>query len=383
MKVICAPDSFKGSIDAVSAAAAMAAGIAAALDDVRVEQCPLGDGGEGTLRALATSLDGDLRPCSAEGLHGSPVKAEIGYFAAANFAFVESAEAIGMQTLAEAERDIMTASSFGVGELMLSACDEAPARLLVALGGTATNDGGCGMAQALGVRFYDESDRLLDERLSGGSLQRIHRIDIASRSTVFDRIEVIALCDVNNPLSGPDGAAAVFAPQKGASPENVEQLDAGLRHLAGVIRSDIGIDVSNMPGAGAAGGLGAGLAAFAGANLVSGIETVLDAVDFRSRLAGASLCITGEGRLDGQSLGGKTCMGVARAAAESGVPVVALAGSAGPGAEHCLDVGLTEYVVISEGMELAESMQNVASLLADNAARVAKKYRSKDDTIER
>lgn len=382
MKVICAPDSFKGSIDAVAAAAAMAAGIGAALDDVLVEQCPLGDGGEGTLRALATSLGGDLQACSVTGLQGSPVQAELGYFAAEDFAFVESAAAIGMQALDESKRDIMTASSFGVGELMLRACGKAPARLLVALGGTATNDGGCGMAQALGVRFYDESNQLIDTQISGGLLQQIQRIDISNRSTEFEQIKVVALCDVDNPLSGPAGAAAVFGPQKGASVMEVEQLDVGLAHLADVVRRDLGIDLTELPGAGAAGGLGAGLAAFAGAELVSGIESVLEAVNFRSRLAGASLCLTGEGRLDSQSLAGKTCIGVARAAAESGVPVIALVGSTGPGAEDCLDEGLTEYVVIGEGLELPESMRRAASLLADSAARVAKKYRAGEVTID-
>ncbi|MDH3440692.1 MAG: glycerate kinase [Gammaproteobacteria bacterium] len=381
MKIVCAPDSFKGSIDAVSAAAAMASGIYSAMSDVSIDECPIGDGGEGTLRALTKALDGRRLAVSVSGLHGQAVEAEIACFDSGNFCFVESAEAIGIQTLAEPERDIMTASSFGVGELMLQAGEQDTARILVGLGGSATNDGGCGMAQALGIKFFDEADRLIDTPLAGGSLHRIHRIDASSRSSAAEETDVIALCDVTNPLTGPNGAAAVFGPQKGASAEAVEQLDQGLAHLADVVRRDLDIDISGIPGAGAAGGLGAGMVAFADARLVSGIETILDAVDFRSRVDGASLCLTGEGRIDGQSLSGKACMGVARVAADAGVPVVALVGSAGPDASRCLDAGLTDFVVIGQGLDVAESMRRAAALLAECAAAAVKKYRPNDATI--
>jgi glycerate kinase len=195
-------------------------------------------------------------------------------------------------------------------------------------------------------------------------------------------VDVVTLCDVANPLTGPDGAATVFGPQKGASADDVLKLDAGLQQLAAVIQRDLGIEVSELPGAGAAGGLGAGTIAFAGATLVSGIETVLDAVNFRSRIADASLCLTGEGRLDGQSLSGKACMGVAQAADECNVPVVALVGSAGSDAALCLESGLSDYVVIGDKLDREESMQRAAALLSDCAVRVTRKYRRNDDTID-
>ena len=382
MKIVCAPDSFKGSIDAVAAAAAMASGINSAMRDVSIDECPIGDGGEGTLRALTRALGGHCLQVAVSGVHGQAVDAKIGCFDDENFAFVESAEAIGLQILAEPERDIMTASSFGVGELILKACEQDTARILVGLGGSATNDGGCGMAQALGIRFFDEAGQLIDTPLAGGALQRIHRIDASNPLSAIENNAVVALCDVTNPLTGPDGAAAVFGPQKGASAEEVHLLDRGLAHLADVVRRDLGIDISGVPGAGAAGGLGAGMLAFAGAKLVSGIETILEAVDFRSRIDGASLCLTGEGRIDGQSLSGKACIGVARAASEAGVPVVALVGSAGPDAARCLDAGLTDYIEIGAGLDVEESMRRAASLLADCAAAAAKQYQPNEATID-
>lgn len=381
MKIVCAPDSFKESIDAVSAAAAMARGVRDAIEGVVVDQCPLGDGGEGTLQALLVSLGGETVPCSVCGVHGSAVAARTGRFPDRNFAFVESAEAIGLQTVATEDRNILTASSFGVGEMMTAACEQGCDRLLVGLGGSATNDGGCGMAQALGVRFFDAAGRRIKDRLTGGSLQQVARVDLSGRSAAIGQTEIIALCDVTNPLTGATGAAAVFGPQKGASADDVKLLDAGLAHLADVVRRDLGIDVNEISGAGAAGGLGAGMLAFAGAKLVSGIDTVLDAVEFRSRVAGATLCLTGEGRLDGQSLSGKTCIGVARAAADCRVPVVALVGSAGPDADRCLEAGLTGYVVIGAGLDAAESIRRTESLLVEYAAAVARNYRPDDATI--
>lgn len=382
MKIVCAPDSFKGSIDAVAAAAAMASGIHSTMSGVSVDECPIGDGGEGTLRALTKALAGRRLPFAVSGLHGQAVAAEIACFDAEDCSFVESAEAIGIQTLAESERDIMTASSCGVGELMIKAGEQNTARILVGLGGSAANDGGCGMAQALGIKFFDEADRLIDWPLSGGSLHRIQRIDTTHRSPVIDAAVIVALCDVTNPLTGPDGAAAVFGPQKGAGGDDIERLDKGLAHLADVVRRDLGIDIDSVPGAGAAGGLGAGLLAFAGAQLVSGIDTILATIDFPSRIDGASLCLTGEGRIDGQSLSGKACMGVARAARQAGVPVVALVGSAGPDAARCLDAGLTDYVVIGKGLDAGESMRRAASLLADCAAAAARQYRRNEATID-
>lgn len=374
VRIICAPDSFKGSISAVDAASAMADGILAATPDADIDCCPVGDGGEGTLAALLASVDGWTFTSRVRGMLGGGIDVPVGQFPSGNFAYIESATAVGPDSSPDGTRDVMAASTFGIGELIERACINSPARVLLGLGGSATNDGGCGMAQALGVRFFDASDNWLEAPIGGADLQRIHRVDVSQRSKVIHNVPIVALCDVNNVLTGPEGAARIYGPQKGAAPDDVARLDDGLANLACVIKRDLGIDVGSMPGAGAAGGLGAGLVAFADATIESGIGTVLAAVDFGKRLNDASLCLTGEGRLDGQSLFGKACMGVAGEAREATVPVVALVGSTGPGAEDCLAAGLTEIVVIGAGLPAKESISNVAELLASAAAAAAVKY---------
>ena len=230
------------------------------------------------------------------------------------------------------------------------------------------------MAQALGVRFYDKDNRLIDNALSGGMLAEIHRIDAREAVRRLQDTSIIVACDVKNPLTGPQGAAHIFAPQKGASDAEVERLDHGLQHLAELLRRDLGIDIESTPGAGAAGGLGGGLLAFAGADLVSGIDTVLSAVNFEDRVRDADLCLTGEGCLDAQSLSGKACIGVAGVAASYNVKTVALVGQIGPGASQSLQSGITEYVAIGEGMSVEESIQNAGSLLREATAAVVRKY---------
>ncbi len=379
MKVVCAPDSFKGSLTATEAAAAMATGLRDAMPDVIVDSCPVGDGGEGTLAALLAALDGEVVDCQVQGVSGGPVDAGFGRFAAQGFSFVESASAIALRPEPE-QRDVMAASSFGVGQLLEAACRRGAGRVLVGLGGTATNDGGCGMAQALGVRFYDASGAVIEAPLSGGTLATIDRIETGSLPTWLSETEIVALCDVNNPLTGPAGAAAVYAPQKGASPSDVDLLDAGLVRLAGIIDRDLDIDVDQVPGAGAAGGLGAGLLAFTGASIVSGIDTILDVLDFDGRVAGARLCLTGEGRIDGQSMSGKACMGVAAVAARHKVPTVALVGDTGPRAAECIDAGLAGIVVIGEGLSAEQSIGDAAALLSAAAIRTAKQYLGNSDS---
>lgn len=382
MKVICAPDSYKESISAVDAASAMAEGVRRVAPDALVDVCPVGDGGEGTLGALLEAIDGRLVAARVHGIFGEMIDASFGVFGDGSFCFVESAAAIGLAAIPAAERDVMSASSYGVGELMLEAAASSPQRIIVGVGGSATNDGGCGMAQAIGVRFFDASDRLIGQPVAGGTLRNIARIDMTGRSKRLDGIGLCVACDVNNPLTGPDGAAIVYGPQKGATLAQAGELDDGLSHLAEVIRRDLGLRIEATPGAGAAGGLGGGLLAFAGAKLDSGIETVLDATGFADRIAGADLCLTGEGRLDAQSLAGKACLGVARAATRSGVATIALVGAAGPGADECVAAGLSDYVVIGEALPADQSMRQARSLLADAAAAVIKKHLLNGVTIE-
>ncbi len=396
MKVICAPDSFKESISAADAAEAMACGVRRAMPDAVTDLCPVADGGEGTVEALVVATGGSLRqtvvmgplgashaqvnatwgtlnPKSESGRASEPGRVGPDPTASSpprRMAVIEMASAAGLALVPVAQRDPRHTTTFGVGQLIRAAMDDGATRLIVGIGGSATNDGGCGAAQACGVRFFDEVDRLIDEPITGGDLLRIERIEMTSRITRLDKVGITIACDVTNPLTGPDGAAATYGPQKGASPEVVAQLDDGLRHLASLIRRDVGIDIETTPGAGAAGGLGGGMLAFFGASLSSGIELVLDAVRFDARVADTDLCLTGEGRLDGQSLSGKACLGVARAAAVHGVPTVALVGATGPNADRALDAGLSRIITIGAGLSAAESMRRADELIEAVAGRV-------------
>lgn len=372
MRIVCAPDSFKESLGAVDAADAMADGILEALPGATVDRCPVGDGGEGTLDSLFAARAGERVSLTVADAMGRATMADYGIFDAGRLAWVESAAAIGLAAIPPAGRDVMAAGSYGVGELLLAAADRSPARIVVGVGGSATNDGGFGMAQALGVRFLDRDGAVIEAPVTGSTLARIAAIDAGGRAAIPMPVEVAS--DVDNPLTGPHGASCVYGPQKGADAQTVLVLDRELARLVGVIRRDLGIDVETLRGAGAAGGLAAGLVAFAGASIISGIGAVLDAVGFAERIRGADLCLTGEGRLDGQSLSGKTCIGVARMAAAAGVPVVALVGRTGPGAELALGAGVSEYVVIGEGLPLAESMRNARELLANAAGRVTARF---------
>ena len=374
MKVICAPDSFKGSIDSVSAARAMARGVLAACPGADVDCCPVGDGGEGTLAALLEAVDGERLDILVTGIFGDPVDAVLGRFSVDGFAYVETALATSASSSPEGRLDVMNATSFGAGTLLATACKQGTRRVLVGLGGSATNDGGCGLAQALGVRFIGVDGGPIETPITGGMLTDISGIDTDAIDPTVIATEVLALCDVSNPLTGPEGAAPVFAPQKGASDADVDLLDRGLRHLAEVIKRDLGVDVDQVPGAGAAGGLGAGLLAFAGARLVPGIETVLKYVEFVSRCQGAALCLTGEGRFDSQSMAGKACVGVARAAASLAVPVIALVGATGPDADKGRSSGLDDVVVIGEGLSEADSIQNAEQLIEAAATAAAARY---------
>lgn len=374
MKVICAPDSFKGSLSAIAAAEAMAAGVRKAVPDASVDCCPIADGGEGTLDALTAAMPGKLHRVIVTGPLREPVECEFASFAEDTLAVVESAAAAGLHLVPSESRDPMTTSSRGVGELIVEALRTPAKRIIVSLGGSATVDGGCGMAQALGIRFFDRLGDEIREPLSGGTLNDLSRLDATGRSPQLKRVEVIAACDVRNVLTGTNGAAHVYGPQKGASRDQVLSLDAGLSHLANLIRRDLNIEIEQLPGAGAAGGLGGGLVAFAGASIARGIDTVLEAVNFEKRVHDADLCLTGEGRIDAQSLSGKACIGVAALAGRHNVPTIALTGAAGPGADQCLDAGLEEFVVIGEGLPVEVSMREAAVLIAEAAGRVAKKY---------
>jgi glycerate kinase len=328
VRVLVAPDKFKETLTAAQAARAIAAGFRRAIPKAEVETVPIADGGEGTLDALVAALDGERHRLRVSGPLEDAVDAE---FAVArtpdgSLGVVEMARASGLALLSEGRRDPKRTSTRGTGELIRAAASVGVDRILVCIGGSATNDAGAGMAQALGVRLVDESGRDLPP--GGAALRRLARIDMSGLDPAVRRVHFVVASDVDNPLVGPSGASAVYGPQKGASPEDVALLDEGLRHFAAVVHRDLGIDLREVPGAGAAGGLGGGLIAFLGARLRPGVDVVMEAVHLRERLEGVDVVVTGEGRFDEQSLRGKGPAGVLRVAAEMRVPAIVLCGEA-------------------------------------------------------
>ncbi len=374
MKIICAPDKFKESMTAAGAAEAMARGIVSVRQDVQIDRCPIADGGDGTVEALLAATGGQEHVTRVSGPLGNPVEAQWGILGRREgdsvTAVIEMAAASGMALLDKARRDPTKTSTFGTGQLMAAALDAGAQRIILGIGGSATNDAGCGAVSALGGRFFDGSGNILAEPITGAMVGQIERIDLSALDRRLESVRIVVACDVTNPLTGPDGAAHIFGPQKGASAAQIDQLDAALGHFSKLVKRQLGKDVQQMPGAGAAGGMGAGTVALLGATLQGGIEMVLDAVGFTRRVAGCDLCLTGEGRLDGQSLSGKACLGVARAAAAAGVPTVALVGALGADAHRTLEAGLRSYHIIGEGLAPEESIRRGAQLLEKCAGRV-------------
>ncbi len=336
-RVLIAPQSFKGSADAVAVAAAIARGVRSVWPDADTVELPLADGGEGTVRTLVHATSGELRRARVHDPLLREIDAEWGVLGDRTTAVVEMAAANGLPLLREHERDPRVTSTRGTGELILVAAMSGAHRIVIGIGGSATNDGGAGMARALGYRFLDREGHDLVE--GGAALAHLGRIDGQTDPRLI-RPAIDVACDVRNPLLGPDGASAVFGPQKGATPEMVRELDAALARYADVVERFVGRSIRDVPGAGAAGGLGAGLVAFLDARLVSGAKLVLDAVGFERRLDNVALIVTGEGRIDGQSVYGKLTYAVTVAARRHGIPVVAIAGALGDGYEAMRDVGM-------------------------------------------
>ncbi len=326
MRIVIAPNAFKGSLTALEAAEAMGEGVRAAASDAELVLVPIADGGDGTVDALVAATKGERRTLRVRGPLGEPLDADYGLIDGGKTAVIEMAKAAGLALLPAEKRDPRVTTSYGVGELLQGAYDQGARRFIVGIGGSATNDGGAGMAQALGYHLLDDQDHELPP--GGLALQRLARIQVGGVHASWNTAEADVACDVTNPLTGPSGASAVYGPQKGATPQMVAELDAALRHFAEIIRRDLGVDVEHLPGAGAAGGLGAGLVAFTGARLRPGAEMVMEALRVDERLAGAQLVITGEGRLDSQTARfGKGPAAVARHARQAGIPVVAIGGS--------------------------------------------------------
>ncbi|MGI9274304.1 MAG: glycerate kinase [Endozoicomonas sp.] len=370
MKIVIAPDSFKESLTAAEVADAIEAGFQQIYPDAEYVKVPVADGGEGTLQSLVDATNGQLIERMVTGPLGKPVKACFGLLGDGKTAVIEMARASGLELVAPEDRNPLITTTYGTGELILAALDQGVEKIIVGIGGSATNDGGAGMLQALGVQLHDSDGRPLTH--GGAPLAGLTSIDVTRMDSRLQSVEFVAACDVDNPLTGKNGASAVFGPQKGANADMVQQLDECLGHYARIIRQDQGAEVDQVPGAGAAGGMGAALLAFLNASLKPGIDIVMDAVSLAEQVKGASLVITGEGRIDGQTAQGKTPVGVARIAKAENIAVVALAGSVGDGVEAVYEQGIDAlFPVVHGAVKLEDAFQKAAENLIRAARNLA------------
>ncbi|MCH4563861.1 glycerate kinase [Halomonas sp. EGI 63088] len=375
MKILICPDSFKDALPAAEAARAIASGIVRAGNDIVPLECPLADGGEGSLDALIAATGAERHTAEVHDALGRPSRADWGWHPASRTAYVELAEASGLQQLTPSERTALHSTTRGVGELIRAALDAGAEHLLLTLGGSATNDGGAGMLVALGARLLDAQGHELAP--GGAALERLAELDLSGLDPRLSGVAVEAAVDVDNPLLGSHGASAVFGPQKGATAADIERLDAALGRFADLAAKALGEDHRDLAGAGAAGGMGFAARAFLGAELRPGIELVMAQAGFAALLDDADLVITGEGQLDGQSLAGKTPVGVSRAARRQGVPVVVLAGRLAPGWQAAFDEGVTAAFALADGpMALDEALERCAELLADRAESLVRLLRA-------
>ena len=371
MKVVIAPDSYKGCLSALEVAKAMERGVLSVFPSAEVRKIPIADGGEGTVAALVTATNGQLRQTEVTDPWGNKIIAHWGVLGDGRTAVIEMAAASGLPLVPKDKRDPRVTTTYGTGELIKAALADGLAKIIIGIGGSATNDGGTGMARALGVRFLDAAGQ--EVAAGGGSLAEICQIDTTGLDPRLKNTEIVVACDVDNPLCGTRGASAVFGPQKGATPEMVQQLDAGLAKYASCARQATGRDVAEKAGAGAAGGLGAGLMFFTPAQLKPGVEIVLDAVGFSDIVRDADFVITGEGRTDFQTAFGKAPVGVAKVAKTHGAPVFCISGGLGEGADDVLAQGIDAVMSICDRpLSLEECMAAGAQLIEPAAARLSR-----------
>ncbi|RTE10196.1 glycerate kinase [Paenibacillus whitsoniae] len=371
MRIIVAPDSYKGSLSAIGVADAMERGIRRIFSTADVVKLPIADGGEGTVEALVRATGGQMLSARVTGPLGEPVDSFWGMLGDGRTAVIEMAAASGLPLVPAAACNPLHTTTYGVGQLILAALDRGARQVILGLGGSATNDAGAGMAQALGVRFYDAEERELP--VGGAALARLARIDLSGLDPRLAETTIDVACDVDNPLCGPRGASAVFGPQKGADAVMVQQLDGALQHFAAVAAAATDKDVANQPGAGAAGGLGAGLLFFTNAKLLPGVPIVLEAVGFEGMVREADLVVTGEGSTDYQTAFGKAPIGVAALAKRAGVPTVILSGGLGHEADTVLQHGIDALLsIVPRAMELAACIEQAEELVEAATARMCR-----------
>jgi glycerate kinase len=374
VNIILAPDSFKGSLTSLEAARCLRQGLLRVFPDAQVTDIPVADGGEGTVAALLHAVGGEARETVVKGPLGRPVAARWGLLAGGETAVIEMAAASGLPLVPEPQRDPRVTTTWGTGELVRAALAAGVRKIILGLGGSATNDGGSGLIRALGAKFVDGRGQELP--LGGQALADLAAIDLADLDPRLQAVEILVASDVDNPLCGPQGATAVFGPQKGATPAMVVELDRALAHYARVAKDATGKDAAQLPGAGAAGGLGAGLLFFTPAVLRPGIGIVLETAGFEAHLAGADLVITGEGRTDSQTIRGKVPMGVARLARQYGVPVVCISGGLGAGAELLYEEGVEGLVSCAPGpLSLEEALSQAGRHLTEATDRACRLIR--------
>ena len=378
MKIVIAPDSFKGSLAAVQACDAIKTGIGRVVSDVEIVSIPMADGGEGTVDALVTSTSGKYFRTQVTGPLGETVAATYGILGqSANLptktAVIEMAQAAGLELVPPDKRNPLYTTTYGLGQLIGDAFDNDCRSFIIGIGGSATNDCGTGMAQALGAKFIDRNGKTITAPMTGNLTGQVGSIDTTSFDSRISKCDFLIACDVNNPLLGPNGASYTYGPQKGADEFTVRFLDANMAHIIGLIESTTGNQVREIAGSGAAGGLGAGLLAFLDAKLAPGIDIVMNYSDFKEKIRSADLIITGEGRIDATTVSGKTIAGVAAAAVGQSIPVVVLAGSVGQDIQKVHEIGVKAVFSICSGpISLEKSIQNAHDLLAGVAEQVVR-----------
>jgi glycerate kinase len=371
MKIVIAPDSFKGSLTALQVAEAIEVGLRRVFPDAAIEKVPMADGGEGTVQSLVDATSGQILTAQVLDPLGNSINAQYGVLGDGITAVIEMAAASGLTLVPLDKRDPRVTTTYGTGELIRAALAHGCRKLIIGIGGSATNDGGAGMAQALGAKLLTASGEQIEQ--GGGSLATLNSIDLSELDSRIAETETIVACDVNNPLTGKQGASHVYGPQKGATPEMIRVLDANLVHFDKIVQRDLSKSVGNVPGAGAAGGLGAGLMAFLDASLKSGIEIVTEATQLSKRFAGADLVITGEGQINFQTVFGKTPVGVAQVAKTHNIPVIAIAGSIADDSDGVYDAGIDAMIdIVPEPMPLETAIENATALTEIAAERAGR-----------
>ena len=366
-KIVLIPDSFKGTLSSKQICEIVSAEITQQFPNCEIVSIPVADGGEGSVDCFLSALGGEKITAMVSGPHLEKMESYFGYLPESSTAVIEMASCAGLP-LVENQKDPLGTTTYSVGELLLEAASHGVTKIILGLGGSCTTDGGCGAAAACGIKFYDEAGNSFIP--TGETLSQIEHIDTSSLDPAIKTVDIVAMCDIENPMYGPEGAAYIFAPQKGATENEVKLLDEGLIRLADVIKQDLCADVATIPGAGAAGAMGAGMVAFFGAQLQMGIETVLDTVHFSEIIKDADLVITGEGKLDSQSLRGKVVIGVAKRAQDAGIPVISLVGGVESDISDAYKKGVTAIFPINRlpedfSISKEKSAENLAATAQD------------------